>query len=104
MQDIFKIKSSSYSLRKSKDLQHDRPYQVTFGSNSLGSLGSEIWNGLPNDMKSAENLNSFKNMIKKWEGQNCNCIRVSKLVLLVLVSFLKDCKNIYYANIFIDLY
>ena len=73
MQDIFKIKSSSYSLRKSNDLQHYRPNQVTFGSNSLRSLGPQIWNGLPNEIKSAENLNSFKNMIKKWDGQNCKC-------------------------------
>ena len=73
MQDIFKIKSSSYSLRKSNDLQHYRPNQVAFGSNSLRSLGPQIWNGLPNEIKSAENLNSFKNMINKWDGQNCKC-------------------------------
>ena len=73
MQDIFKIKSSSYSLRKPNNLQHYRPNQVTFGSNSLRSLGPQIWNGLPNEIKSAENLNSFKNMIKMWDGQNCKC-------------------------------
>ena len=73
MQDIFKIKSSSYSLRKSNDLQRYRSNQVTFGSNSLRSLGPQIWNGLPNEIKSAENLNSFKNMIKKLDGQNCKC-------------------------------
>ena len=63
MKDIFKIKSSRYSLRKFNDLQHYRPNQVTFGSNSLRSLGPQIWNGLPNKMKTVENLNSFKNMI-----------------------------------------
>ena len=73
MQDIFKIESSNYSLRNSNDLKHYRPNQVTFGSNSLRSLGPQIWNGLPNEIKSAENLNSFKNMIKKWDGQNCKC-------------------------------
>ena len=56
MQDIFKIKSSSYSLRKPNNLQHYRPNQVTFGSNSLRSLGPQIWNGLPKEIKSAENL------------------------------------------------
>ena len=53
MQDIFKIKSSRYSLRKSNDLQHYRPNQVTFGSNSLRSLGPQTWNGLPNEIKTA---------------------------------------------------
>ena len=73
MQDIFKVKSSSYSLRGTNNLQHYRPNQVTFGSNSLRSLGPQVWNGLPNDMKSAENLDMFKNMLKKWEGPNCKC-------------------------------
>ena len=73
MHDIFKIKSSNYSLRNSNDLQHYIPNEVTFGSNSLRSLGPQICNGLPNEMKSAENLNSFKNMIKKWDGPNCKC-------------------------------
>ena len=68
MQDIFKTKISRNSLRKSNDLQHYRPNQVTFGSNSLRSLGPQIWNGLPNEIKTAENLNGFKNMIKKWDG------------------------------------
>ena len=68
--DIFKIKSSIYSSRNPNDLQHYRPNQVTFCSNSLRSLGPQI---LPNEIKSAENLNSFKHMIKKWDGPNCKC-------------------------------
>ena len=39
MHDIFKIKSSVYSSRNPNDLQHYRPNQVAFGSNSLRSLG-----------------------------------------------------------------
>ena len=63
MQDIFKVKSSSDLLRGTDNLQHYRPNQVTYGSNSLRSLGPQVWNGLPNDMKSAENLKIFKNML-----------------------------------------
>ena len=73
MHDIFKIKSSIYSPRNPNDLQHYRPKEATFGSNSLRSLGPLIWNGLSNEIKSAENLNIFKHMIKKWDGQNCKC-------------------------------
>ena len=87
-QDTFKIKFYSYSLRKSNDLQHYGPNQVIFGSNSLRPLGPQIWNGLPNDKNSAENVASLKNMIKKkWNGQNCKrsaCKYVSpKLVFIV---------------------
>ena len=68
MQEIFKVKSSNYSLREINNLAYYRPNQVTFGSNSLRSLGPQIWNGLPNDMKSAENLNILKDMLKKVGG------------------------------------
>ena len=59
MHEIFNTKSSIYSSRNPNDLQHYRPNQVTFGSNSLESLGPQMWNGLPNEIKSAENLNSL---------------------------------------------
>ena len=68
LQEMFKVKSSNYSLREITNLAHYRPHQVTFGSNSLRSLGPQIWNGLPNDMKSAENLNILKDMLKKVGG------------------------------------
>ena len=73
MQEIFKVKSSNYSLSKIKNLEHYRPTQVTFGSNSLRFLGAQIWNGLPNDLKSAENLTISEDMLKKWEDPNCKC-------------------------------
>ena len=33
-----------------------------------------MWNALPVDIKTAENFNTFKNLIKKWDGVSCNCI------------------------------
>ncbi len=73
MQSIFKLRSSNYSLRNPNNLAHVRPNQTTFGSKSLMSIGPQVWNGLPNEMKSAENLKSFKALIKQWDGPNCKC-------------------------------
>ena len=73
MKNFFNLRSLHYSSRKPYDLKHVRPNQVTFGSNSLESVGPQIWNGLPNKMKSAENLKSFKLMIKQWNDPECNC-------------------------------
>ena len=98
MQDIFKVKSSSYSLRGTNNLQHYRPNQVTFGSNSLRSLGPQVWNGLSNDMKSAENLNMFKNMLKKWEGpRTVNAAYVNVYIEISIFSFRLQIK---FKNIF----
>ena len=51
---------------------------VTFSSldllsEDLESVGPQIWNCLPNKMKSAENLKNFKLMIKQWSGPECKC-------------------------------
>ena len=53
MQNIFKLRSSNYSSRNPNNLAHVRPNQTTFGSNSLTSIAPQIWNGLPDRIKSA---------------------------------------------------
>ena len=73
MKDIFQIRSSNYSSRNPNNLTHYRPNQVTFGTHSLKSLGPQIWNCLPNELKSADDFNSFKNLIAQWDGPTCNC-------------------------------
>ena len=73
MQSIFELRSSNYSLRNANNLAHFRPNQTTFGSKNLKCIGPQIWNGLPSELKSAENLKSFKVLIKKWDGLNCKC-------------------------------
>ena len=34
------------------------------------SIGPQIWNGLPNELRSADNLKNFKNLIKNWDGSH----------------------------------
>ena len=56
------------------NIRHTFPtfgYQETFGSKSLKAMGLPIWNRLPNEIKSTDNLNSFKNMIRRWDGPTC---------------------------------
>ena len=42
--------------------------QVSFGDKSLRYYGSKIWNSLPFHIKSSENLEAFKNIMKNWNG------------------------------------
>ena len=49
------------------NLNIPRTYQVTFGTNSLKSCGPKIWNALPFNIKTAENLKAFETLIKKME-------------------------------------
>ena len=73
IQNIFKLKETTRSARNPKELIHHRPNQVTFGSKSLLSLGPQIWNALPKEVKLAENIQTFKKLIKQWNGPSCKC-------------------------------
>ena len=59
-----------------------RRNQVTFGTKSLKFCGTKIWNALPVNIKTAENLNAFKDLIKNWNGVSCN------LSVIIISSFL----------------
>ena len=82
MQSIFELRSSTYSLRNANNLAHFRPNQTTFGSKSLKSFGPQIWNGLPSELKSAENLRSFKVLIKNGTVPTANVASVLAYQLL----------------------
>ena len=73
MQSIFSSRTSKHPSRNPNNLNHFRTNQVTFGSKSLKAIGPQIWNCSPNEIKSADNLNSFKCMIKQWDGPSSKC-------------------------------
>ena len=73
MKDIFKARTSNYSMRNPNNLANYRPNQVTFGCNSLKFLGPQIWNCLPDELKSAEDHKTFKALIMQWSGPSCKC-------------------------------
>ena len=75
MKEIFELRLCSRPVREQYKLNLNIPSKrhVTFRAKSLEILGPKIWNNLPYHIKSAENLNVFKNLIKKWNGSYCSC-------------------------------
>lgn len=73
MKDLFQLSESRYSSRRPQDLAVPRVNQTRYGLRSIRYEGAKIWNHLPNSLKSAQNLDNFKNLIKTWEGPNCGC-------------------------------
>ena len=61
-----KVKVNSREVRDKYKLNLDIPKwnQRTFGYKSLKVLGPKIWNNLPYHVKSSENLDTFKNLLK----------------------------------------
>ena len=78
MKSIFQRSGNRSSIRFRYNICSAKHYQTNFGTKSLRVLGPQIWNNLPDDIKSADNLQIFKRLIKKWKGNRCKC-KVCKL-------------------------
>ena len=46
-----------------------KPRKATFRT----GLGPKIWNALPYHINISENINSFKAIVKYWDGNLCAC-------------------------------
>ena len=62
MNDLFQLQESNRPVREKYRLNLNVPKtnHVKFGTKSLRNLAPKIWNSLPPNVKSADNLNSFK--------------------------------------------
>ena len=73
-QDIFKIRDyNGPSLRSHSEFTRAISNSVYKGDNSLRSLGPIIWDMVPESIKGAPSLISFKCLIKKWIHSKCPC-------------------------------
>ena len=75
MNNIFKFKIKGREVRDKYKLDLDIPKwnQRTFGYRNLKVLGPRIWNNLPYHVTSSDNLDTFKNLLKNWDGNLCKC-------------------------------
>ena len=73
MNEIFEKSLDRISPRHPNNLKTPSVKQSTFGTRSIRVLGPEIWNKLPEDLKSATSILEFKRNIKLWNGPTCTC-------------------------------
>ena len=69
MKDIFTKNTRS----ESNKLYVQSHNAKTYGEKSLRTLGPEIWNALPDQIRNETSLDTFKAQIKTWTGPNCTC-------------------------------
>ena len=60
----FQVQQPAYSSRRPHDIPVPRVSSTKFGTRSEEYEAARIWNHLPNSVKSAENLQIFKTLIK----------------------------------------
>ena len=65
MKEIFEKRNENRVTRDRYQLNFNIPRrnQISFGAKSLKFHGPKIWNALPVNIKTAKNLNVFKNLI-----------------------------------------
>ena len=75
MRDLFSLRETSRLIREKYMLNLSIPVhnQVTFGSKSFRVFRPKVWNSLPYHIKSSENLESFKMIIKQWNDTRSSC-------------------------------
>ena len=69
-----RLVSEQYKL----NLETSEWNQVTFGAKSLKVYRPKVWNNLSFHIKTSENLNQFKILIKNWNGDLCSCTVCTK--------------------------
>ena len=72
MKTIFQ-KTLRENPRRPNDLRVQGYKGITYGRNSLRNLGPQVWNKLPEEIKSAPSLSIFNNLIKVWSDFMCSC-------------------------------
>ena len=85
LKEIFYLESNKESNRlvweKYKlNLQIPKINQVRFGTKSLRGIGPKIWNTLSYHIKTSENIDIFKKIIKNWNGVECKWVVCQKLI------------------------
>ena len=80
MKQIFSLRQTNRTVRNQYKLNISalKVNQVSYGEKSLRYSGPKVWNSLPFHVKTSENLKTFKDIVKNWNGSTCNC-RVSEL-------------------------
>ena len=66
-------KSLQYNLRLKNLLMLPQTNTIKYGDDTIVFRGTILWNYLPNEIKSQNSVCSFKECIKNWSGECCNC-------------------------------
>ena len=77
MSNLFVTRENNYNLRNFQELESSLRRTVKFGTETISYRGPQIWNLIPERLRTLETLNKFKKEIKKWKCDACSC-RMSK--------------------------
>ena len=80
MSGLFVTKENNYNLRNVQELESSLRRTVKFGTETISYRGPQIWNLIPERLRTLETLNKFKKEIKSWKCDACPC-RMCKMYI-----------------------
>ena len=73
MNEVFSTRGNIYNTRQFNVFETQIPTSNRYGLNSIPYKANQLWNLLPENLKSSPSLTLFKNEIKLWQCFNCPC-------------------------------
>ena len=92
MNEVFSTRANIYNTRQFNVFETHIPTSNRYGLNSIPYKANQLWNLLPENLKSSPSLALFKNEIKLWRCFNCLCSKLRLLCFTQLV-FLLHCRQ-----------
>ena len=66
MTEVFRLKTRSFNTSHKSEFQRRNVKTVIYGSETLSSLGPQIWDLIPIELRNLTSSNAFKSKIKYW--------------------------------------
>ena len=73
MDQIFLKRSVPYNLRNTNTFLLPMTHTVNHGTETIRYRGQRIWHSLPQEIKDSNPVQKFKNKIKYWKKEGCDC-------------------------------
>jgi hypothetical protein len=73
VRSLVNVKSSSYNFRYENTLEIPNVKTVRYGKNSFRFEAVQVWNNLPNNIRTAQEYKEFIRLIRTWTGPKCRC-------------------------------
>ena len=73
MNEVFSTRGNIYNARQFNVFETQIPTSDRYGLNSILYKANQLWNLLPENLKSTSSLTLFKNKIKLGQCPNCSC-------------------------------
>ena len=73
MKTLFNFRQNNHNIRNFQEIENNRVRTVQYGLETVLYRGPQLWSLLPIDIKSSNNIDTFKIRIKTWICKDCPC-------------------------------